>query len=187
MGGFALVGEAPNQATVGRPRLWLLPDSSGIPHAANRLLEYSGLTRAEYLSTFTVRTDVWPDLRRKRVREGRELAERVLQQAHAAGCQGVVVLGAWAARAFSMERAELMEWQLLFGLAPLRAVARLPHPCERTGWWFDPVNLGRARAFFRTLRDLASSAGAGGPVQAAGGPGAGSTTPAPAVSPGGAP
>lgn len=45
-----LLGESPNRATVGRPHLWLLPDSSGKPHSANRLLGYTGWSTSEYLS-----------------------------------------------------------------------------------------------------------------------------------------
>ena len=152
--GFMLVGEAPNAATVGRPALWLRPDASGIPHAANRLLEYSGLELRPYLRTFPHRTDVWPDLRPKRIAEGRKYARFILEHAAELGpdCLGVIALGSWAARAFAVLYVEPFEWGRpgTWGAARVR-MARLPHPCERSGWWRDTLNAVRARAWFRDL------------------------------------
>ncbi len=79
-----------------------------------------------------------------------------------AGCR-VIALGTVVAHALDLE--EWMEWRQVrpagarlrsFGLDALRpgpggiSAASLPYPTDRSGWWADPGNAARARAFCRT-------------------------------------
>lgn len=109
-----LVGEAPNEATSDQPHLWLRPDGSGIPHAANRLLEHlgPGWDLERYMRTFD-RTNVltsWPGRSPNGgaafpLAEARRGAERLVRDRLVRDGEGcpwvvVVVLGKRAAMAF---------------------------------------------------------------------------------------
>lgn len=105
-----LVGQQPNPATEGRPHRWILPDDSGLPHTANRLLGYSGLAPAQFLELFPVRSNACDladefDLHRARARVARLLAEvaQAAQESH--GRARVVLLGreAWRCAAWVIE------------------------------------------------------------------------------------
>jgi len=161
---FYLIGEAPNPATVGRSRLWLVPDSTGIPHSANRLRDFAGLTTREFLRLFPWRTNLWlvpgPPFPAAVARaRGRDL----LRQAEAYGALGVVVLGAHAAAVFGLDIVEPLAWSRTLissardgaevGPSPRVRAAHVPHPSGRNPWWNEDLHRVRARAFFAALVD----------------------------------
>lgn len=152
-----LVGEAPNLATVDRPELWLRPDRSGIPHAANRLLAFSGLTLREYLRTFTVRTNLFLDLRVTLSRpHARERGRALMAQAEGdPEVLGVVALGAWAAYGLGLKDEGVRA--CVTGTRGRLTTCYVPHPSGRSRWWNVPVHRVRARL---VLRGLAAQAGA---------------------------
>lgn len=171
---FLLVGEAPNDATRGRPELWLWPDDSGIRHSANRLLEISGLTREQYVRTFD-RDNLLDEMPRCRtgggyrfdVREAR-VSARLLVEVCAEKKQPIVVLGIRAMRAFEVFDAagataaptvancatwRSALWDRDLGDVP---IAHVPHPSGISRAYNDPATRLRVRSFLRTLAGVAT-------------------------------
>ena len=144
---FWLVGEAPNAATERRPDLWLLPDNTGYPHTANRLLEIAGWTIPQYLRVFAHRTNVWARPWSMWIEEGRRRARAIA--AEAANSDGVIVLGARAATAFGLEGSPPFEWAGKY--------ACVPHTSGACRVWNDPDVRARGRAFFANLLERATA------------------------------
>lgn len=145
---YFLVGEAPNQAMVGRPQLWLLPDRTGLRHTANRLLELTRWSLDQYLRIFEHRTNLWPLPNRLWLIDGRAHAAAIMRQAAGAEADGVVLLGARVAECFGLFAWPRFEWCGRF----TRPVAVIPHPSGRCRFWNDPGSRPRAVQFFDTLR-----------------------------------
>lgn len=168
--GYLLLDEAPNESTAGRPDLWLLPDASGVPHSANRLLEIAGFSHRDFrrmfpMRRFPMRSTFPVELARARVPE-------ILRAVHDASLDGIVVLGKRAASAFRWiaegdlyklgrysPRGDVpIEW---FRWAwatdgtrdspPAHAVV-VPHPSPVNRLWNDEATRRRAREFFSALR-----------------------------------
>lgn len=138
---YWLVGESPHPATVGRPDLWLTPDESGLPHTANRLLRLTGWTLDLFLQIFDRRTNVWTSPIHRWFADGRRNAARIAEEVcHDAEAQGVVVLGAKAARAFNLGDDEPLEW--------IGSYVFVPHPSGRCQFWNEPGNRAAAEGFF---------------------------------------
>lgn len=98
-----LLGEAPNHATADRPQLWLLPDASGVPHSANRLLELTGLTLEQFVRLFDRDDLVHTPAALSRTayqHRGRARASAVIERV-AHKHVGMVVLGARASSCFT--------------------------------------------------------------------------------------
>lgn len=158
---FLLLGEAPNNATIGAPELWLLPDNSGVPHTANRLRELAGYSHGDYRRVFSARQNVlaeppskWNAAIRRKAREGAEVALEAAQRLRALG---VVCLGRRAMDAVTDGRKTIaFDWttaQAMTDLEPIRVVY-VPHTSGRNLWWNEPVNQRAAGAFFgKLLRD----------------------------------
>ncbi len=161
---YLLLGEAPNAATQHHPRLWLLPDGSGIPHSANRLLEYTGYDLETYLTTFD-RDNLLHHLPR-RDGKGRGFpivaARRGARRIFDGGDRhrGILVLGKRVARAFRWLDSDLgslplagvdyLTWFCVEdprGLGGIPAVV-VPHPSGINRWWNDAGNRAMARGFF---------------------------------------
>lgn len=146
-----LVGEAPNPATVGRPALWLRPDSSGKRHSANLLLGYTGWTWDEYMRIFE-RTNLSPipampkATCKARAKELLELAARQRQV--------VLVLGRRAAPFFSLGGQPYFSQVHFPGLERSEPVPcfLVPHPSGRNLWWNEQENRDYARSFFTKLK-----------------------------------
>lgn len=178
---FLLVGEAPNDATCGRPELWLLPDNSGVPHSANALREHAGFSHREYREVFARRDNV---LHRAppRSNSGKgytfpvaparagaaALLERYRSFVFVEKVRGLVILGKRAAGAFAWHEGLLgvrlpepppfFDWACL-GEHDKAGVERfgwtravvVPHPSGFNRWWNEQANRDRARAFFSSL------------------------------------
>jgi len=140
---YWLIGEAPNDATINRPDLWLTPDESGVMHSANRLLELTGWTRAQFLAIFTTRTNVWAHPRRIWLQEGHCIAAKIAERSSKAGARGVVILGVHAAEAFGLAGETPFEW--------VGRYAVIPHPSGRCRYWNTPNAKERAREFFAAI------------------------------------
>jgi len=152
---FWLIGEAPNPPTVGHPDLWLLPDGSGLPHTANRLLALTGWSLEQYLQVFDHRTNLWNSPANVWIYNGRRRAEKIVSESAADGSLGVVVLGTKAAHAFGFEDVEPLTWYDRFAL--------VPHPSGRCRFWGSPDNRAAARFFFDGVMERALGApGQGG-------------------------
>jgi hypothetical protein len=166
-GGAVLVGQQPNAACARHPEGWLLPDeASGTFHTANRLLAYSGLTLAEYLRVFPVRSNACVDavtydarLARERVRQ---LALGAVQAQRTAGRKLLVVLlgrKAWdAARGIYGTRQQWdSEFPPYFWLedsrAPSTRLAYVPHTSGQTRAYNTPEQRAACRTFLQALRD----------------------------------
>lgn len=141
---YWLVGEAPNRATVGRPDLWLRPDSTTIPHAANRLLALTGWNLRTFLRVFPTRTNVWEKPIHLWIDVGRERARKIAEESLADGSAGVVILGAKAADVFGVGGEPYFEWVGRF--------VCVPHPSGRCRIWNQDGVRERAREFFEGLR-----------------------------------
>lgn len=169
MSKILLVGHSPNPATVGRPDLWLLPDDSGIPHAANRLLRHTGWSISDYLAIFE-RTNLLPDLQARPVSERRRLAENIVERVRDdSDLRSILILGAETASAFfwihqfaeKPNKPETMSWDFVQGRAAggpddhpvvLQLASWLPHPSGRNQWWNSYGNRVRAHNFFQAIR-----------------------------------
>jgi len=158
---FLLVGEAPNAATERIPRLWLRPDSSGVRHTANRLLEFSGLTQREFLEAFD-RTNVlefWPG-RTRRARAGdrwvADVARRRVEQRRAEW-QGraLVLLGRRVAGAFQLP--DSLPWfsavRLDLGEGDLGGTTAVvvPHTSGANRWFNNVENVAAFRTYFQRM------------------------------------
>jgi hypothetical protein len=156
--GYLLVGEAPNAATIHQAELWLLPDSSGIPHTANNLLKLSGYDLKTFLSVFPERTNVWTDpTRRLSAAEGRLRAEELRERCE---LQGIVAMGARAAKAFELPTELGLDAEpVLIPLSALvgpfvfrQGIAWIPHASGRNfrAW---TGNKQQASEFFQQLAE----------------------------------
>jgi len=141
---YWLVGESPNSETVGKPHLWLRPDSTGIPHAANRLLTLTGWDLRTYMRVFPKRTNVWESPIHLWIQVGRERARKIAEESLDDGSAGVVVLGSKAAEAFGIGGDPYFQW--------IGRFVSVPHPSGRSRIWNQDGVKERARAFFETLR-----------------------------------
>lgn len=167
---WLLLGEAPNAATEGLPRLWLRPDDSGIRHSANRLLEFTGYDWETYMRTFT-RDNLVHRLPR-RLGKGRNFpiatARREVPRVFAEHelCHGFLMLGKRVANAFTWysmgdvlapiprSKIEYLTWNWVVDSQGRRKPAIvIPHPSGLNHWWNDEGNRERAREFFRSLLD----------------------------------
>ena len=155
---YLLVGEAPNAATSARPRAWLLPDRSGIQHAANRLLAATGYELRTYLRLFqrTNLLDFAPPrskhggyefpLEAARPRAGALVSLACLQD------QAILILGKRAASAFTWsDRVDYFEWSKVFSPAHSCLACVVPHPSGTNRWWNEVENRIAARSFFDGL------------------------------------
>lgn len=171
-----LLGEAPNEATVGRPELWLRPDDSGIQHSANRLLKHTGYTLREYLRLFA-RDNLLHELP-PRGGKGRQfpakLAKEQAPRVHAAALkhEGTLLLGRRVASAFQWclmveseglrrpgplvraSKVPYLQWHMAFSELNQKEfwAVIVPHPSGINTWWNDPDNRALARDFFDTLK-----------------------------------
>jgi hypothetical protein len=173
-----LVGEAPNRATERRPELWLLPDRSGVPHSANRLLALSSLSLHEYLDAFE-RTNLlafWPGKRADGhgdawpLDEAQHAAVALLGDALRAG-RSVVLLGSRVAKAFDRAimlsgvssegrrgslRARHFEFLRFSSGSLVASIASVPHPSGINRSWNERPELrGECARFFRAIVDRA--------------------------------
>lgn len=172
---FLLVGEAPNAASVDKPRLWLRPDRSGIRHSANRLLEFTGYDMRTYLRTFD-RTNLIHELPPKDGRGrsfpmnwARLLAPDLLGQA-ARKNQCVILLGARLRQVFDWigeegpvpkQGVKYLHWYraTMKGSVMRPVVAVVPHPSGINRWWNSEDNRADARRFFQELQEDMSGFG----------------------------
>lgn len=160
-----LLGEAPNQATVDYPNLWLVPDDSGIAHTANRLRDLAGWTTRDFLRVFSRRDNVsrvpvetWT--RNVKIACG----DRAYNAIHAAAQHGIrtaVCVGRHAteaALAHSQPTRVLapFEWA---DVGPISggpfSVAYLPHTSGRNRFWNQPGAEEAGRAFLLAVRSIA--------------------------------
>lgn len=174
-----LLGEAPNEATAGRPRAWLLPDRSRARHAANNLLRHSGWSLTDYLRVFQRRDNLvheCPPRAEKgytwHAQEGRRNVPRIIRKHGLLGEDRVsrmVILGRRVASCFEWEgfhtgapmaksKVPLLEWHVVRAPHLDRAgdfieAAILPHPSGVNTWWNLPENREAARAFLAELRE----------------------------------
>jgi len=149
---FALVGEAPNQATINRPSLWLLPHPGSSNTAANRLLLFSGYTEDEFHRVFSLRTNVWLSATGATpITIGRARAVEIIKTVMERKLRGVVLLGSRAAEAFG-HRTEPLRFERRGDFQ----LVLLPHTSGRNVWWNYEKNRRRARTFFEALREEAS-------------------------------
>lgn len=173
-----LLGEAPNEATAGRPRAWLLPDGSGACHSANNLLRHSGWSIMDYLRVFQVRDNLIHECPARaekgytwHVRQGRARAPLLIRKHGLLApdrrdkVDRVVILGRRVARCFEWEgfhtgaplahaRVPLLEWHVIRAdrVGDYLTAAILPHPSGINTWWHIPENREAARAFLDKLR-----------------------------------
>lgn len=158
--GFMLVGEAPNAATARRPDLWLLPDDSGVQHAANRLLSLAPqLWTIDYFTRlFPARDNVSPRPGWIPRSEQRRRARALAHRAQEIGVVGMVLLGARARGAFlwTSSTPDWCEWGHVEPGLDIPAAA-LPHPSGRNRWWNVVANRARATWFLARLADLDAS------------------------------
>lgn len=175
---FLLVGEAPNAATEHRPELWLLPDDSGVSHAANRLREFSGYSHRTYRGLFE-RDNLLHALPPRQAKGrafpvdlARAQSARVVRRA-AEKHQAIVVLGRRAARAFQwyfrypegriravtepmpLQFGLVAEWDTAGFLGGAVRGAMVPHPSAVNRWWNEARNRDAARRFFDALLEAA--------------------------------
>lgn len=171
---FLLLGLAPNPATASRPDLWLLPDGTGIPHAANRLLQLSGFTLQQYVDVF--RRDnllhYVPSLARPLSRDAAKGRLPVVFQSIIDWQDlGVVLLGSWVTDVWlpagllrrhfdpftwyerSAARLEHLSCSGLRRQWVNVYWAYIPHPSGRSRAWSDPELQTRARSFLQDLHD----------------------------------
>lgn len=164
---YLLIGEAPNPATENRPELWLLPDRSGVRHAANRLLAYSGwdfntflkaFDRTNLLHTCPPRGPSGFDFPMEKAKAG---AARLMPRR--SNYRGFVLLGRRTASAFpnwekplgkaiKVDDVDYFQWAVAYA-AELRVHAVIvPHPSGTNRWWNEPANVELAKKFFAKLR-----------------------------------
>lgn len=168
-----LLGESPNEATEHRPELWLLPDRSGIPHSANRLLKLAGYTHSEFHRTFPVRDNLIHHLPEKAGRGRafpRALASASAGRVHAsfksAQLDAVVVLGRRLSRAFEWHEGLAGGKDMLY-FAPSLLRPRgasdedwvtafvVPHPSGVNQFWNTHGNRELAATFFAFIKESA--------------------------------
>lgn len=137
-----IVGEAPNTELVAANRsLWLRPDSSGVPHAGNRLLEMSGLGILEFLDLFDrenvlarVAPEPWT------AQERYEAHARASEIQDSIFGRPVLLLGRKVADAFGIS----FPIPTRFGPTLL-----FPHPSAASRFWNDRQRADRAVAMLR--------------------------------------
>ncbi len=156
-----VVGEQPNAATEGRPDRWLRPDRSGIRHAGNRLLEYSGFDRALFLAAFD-RTNLLHHAGRWSIPAARRAAAELLDREERRAASrpdrrfALVLLGRRVREAFGHEHA------LPFTVVRPRVfggprLIPMPHPSGRCRAWNAAGTRERARRLFLQLRAVAEA------------------------------
>lgn len=160
-----LLGEAPNEATCGIPRLWLRPDDSGIQHAANRLRDFAGWTTRQYLRVFPVRDNLLHEAPPRASTAGytfpmaqaRAQVPRVFDKVEAEGVDGVLILGVRLSRCFQWcEPPVAFEWtEVHHDDRSFRAV-HVPHPSGMNRWWNDETNRRKAHEFLTGLAGSSS-------------------------------
>lgn len=108
-----LVGDSPNRATVGRPHLWLAPDSSGVPHTANTLADWGATSSLRFRQVFDRTNVVTTHAPRWPAADARRRAEFIRRDVERYP-RPVVLLGRRVATAFGLrgELAEPYRWSL---------------------------------------------------------------------------
>lgn len=168
-----ILGESPNEATAGKPHLWLMPNDSGRHNAARRLLKWSGLSRERYLELF----DRDYALRRLPRKKGkgrafdRRRATRLLQKRCDVWCKQqrrVIVLGFRLAKCFFWYNQRGLRYQGWEGRVPPLTWSRatlnfdpdlldtfpaavVPHTSGINLWWNNHDHRAAARRFFEEL------------------------------------
>ena len=132
--------------------MWLMPDDSGVQHAANRLLSLLEMTREEYLRTFDRtnllhkcqgrgrRGDLWDPI------AARDAADTMIRTQDEP--RRIILLGKRVGAAFVPNTMYFQWWK-----AGRHSVVVVPHPSGRNAWFNSPAN---RRTFRDWMRDTLS-------------------------------
>lgn len=161
---FLLVGEAPNQATEGQPKLWLRPDRSGIQHAGNRLVDLSGLSIPQLRENFATTNllSYWPGRSPRGGDRWNKADARVWAWRRTEDWQGwlrVILLGRRVGDAFGCTRHKVNFYETDTYLpedgdgVPIFCVV-VPHPSGSNRWINNAERREVFRQFFQKLIKL---------------------------------
>ncbi len=162
---FLLLAEAPDANAILKPELWMLPDETDRPTAANRLLRYTGYDLDTYLRLFS-RASLLHRHRNRSYIKARNSCDSIFE--YSQSWNGVIILSRKLGQLFTWHSPELvplqkvrltfLEWNYIVSsnsrdLANRIPAAVVPNPGHANIWWKNGQNRADALAFFEDVKE----------------------------------